>query len=133
MNAEQGGERFGADERAVAAEDERVGVGGAGLEVRLGHHHGVASAQLLVLQHKLDGVAQLRHAGEVLANHFGAVANHKNDLGCSSGARSVDDPMHHRPAKDWMHDLRNVRLHARSLASSENDSNELAVGTGVGK
>ena len=128
MQREQGGEGVGSDEGTIAAEDERIGVRRVGLEVALGHHHGVACAQLLLLERELDLADEIRLLREVVAHQLGAVADHQHRLGHTCGERRVDHPVHHGAAEDRVHDLGQVGLHARALAGGKDDGDESAVG-----
>ena len=128
MQIEQRGKRVGPNQRAVAAEDECVGRCGVLLDVRLRHHHGVPCAKLLGLQREFD----ILHPSEGFAHEFGAVPDHEHDLGRTRSARGVDHPVHHRATNRWVHDLRQVRLHARALASRENDGDKATTSIRVG-
>ena len=126
VKRKQRAEGVGADQRPVAAEDERVGVRGALLEIRLRHHHRVAGAELLLLERELD----VLDAGEFRTHELRAVADHEHDLGRARRTRGVHHPVHHRAPHHGVHHLREVGLHARALAGGEDHGDEAAVRTG---
>jgi hypothetical protein len=123
VEGEQRVQGLGADERAVAAQHERVGRRRVTLDRTLRHHHGVARAELLRLERELD-IGRPRELG---LHELGAMSDHEHDLGRTRRARRVDDPVHHRAPHDWMHDLGQVGLHARALACGKDHRHESAL------
>ena len=56
----------------------------------------------------------------------------ENDLARTRRARGINDPIHHRATHHLMHDLGEVRLHARAFSCSEDDGDETASGVVIG-
>jgi hypothetical protein len=98
---------------------------------------GMAGAETLCLLDELDRCLSLRDRfmGEEVAYLIGAIADNDNDTRSASLAGCADTPPHERLVQYLVHDLGVTRLHARTLACSEDNrgkwhrtaSNEVAM------
>ena len=103
------------DQRYIAVEDQH----GVGTERRQGLGHGVACAQLFVLQHEIQVIGS-----QSLANQLGTMSDHHvNTLGLEL-AGAVDNMAKHRVAGDRVQYLGHGRAHACALACRENNDIE---------
>lgn len=118
MGFEQFLERFGSDERAVAGEDEDIGIGKEHIvEYVLSLLDSVACSELLFLHDEGDAAFAIEDAADVLL----AVADDKHDWHCTEGSDGLDDPAHHGLAGHFVGDLGKVAIHARAFACSEDN------------
>ena len=85
--------------------------------------HGVAGAEALGLVDALDARPLTLRVGGVDdgAHLVGVAAHDDDDAVASAGEGSVDHPANHGLAENLVRDLGVARLHARALASSEDD------------
>ena len=115
---------FGADEWAIASEDEDGLAGGGGLfgEKRLAAHDGVTGAELLGLLGELNThAADAGGATEGGADEVLLVANDENDSAAPGDATGVNHGMNHGPTTDGVEDFGQVRGHPGAFAGSEDD------------
>ena len=80
-------------------------------------HHGMAGAQLLLLQGELD----VRPAVERRFDQFGPIADYHNRLANAPFGQGVEHVFEHRPPADREQHLGQLGLHPGSLAGGQND------------
>lgn len=103
-------------QRAISAQDEQGSGTIHALQQWARLIDRMARAELRRLRDELDFAARC----EVLANHFLLMTHHQNHAPRTRTNNSIDDPLDERLSKGRMHDLRQVTVHARSLAGREN-------------
>ena len=124
---EQSTQRLCSDQRHVAGDDQYVAVVFA--QCLAAHHHSVAGAQLFRLLDPVDPAV----AGERVDDTLLLMAdNHVQclDAGLAAGVQHVSE---HRLAAQFVQHFRQITLHPRALAGSENNCSSRTHGTTVSK
>ena len=119
MCVDEAAEQFGREEGRVARDDQDIA--GEALERRHRTAHGVARAELVVLD---DGLGIARDRG----HSVGGIGRHDDDhaLGASL-AHGGNHPAEQRPTPDRVQHLRQRRAHARALATGHHNAGERAI------
>ena len=112
---EQGGKRTALHQRRVAGEDHGRAVVLA--EVFFANHHRMPGAVLFRLQGEFDILVHRERGFDLLC-----FMTHDNDQPLDTGGTGgIEDVFDHRPAAQWVQDLRRRRFHTGAFSGSEDD------------